>query len=503
MSIVKVSVKWNKEVFKDIEVDTTMPPAVLKAQLFSLTNVPLERQKIMIKGQTIGDDTWGKVQLTNGLTLLLMGTAEAVPELPAEKPKFLEDMTEQQIARAMQFPGGLKNLGNTCYMNATLQCLKSVPELRDSVKQFNISNQHRDGTQMIINALKTTYQQLDSNVDSIMPLTLLASIHREFPRFAEKDDHGHLMQQDANEFWVQMMQILQINLPGIKEQQQIANSIAASNTKSLVDQFFGITVKATLKCDEAPEEPPSISEERLLQLSCFISQDVKYMHTGLKNKLEEKITKRSSTLDRDAQFTKITQLSRLPAYLTIQFVRFFYKDKQNVNAKILKDVQYSIILDVFDLCTPELQKRLMPVREKIKLSDDAKLERDRAKKLGETVVEPKNLSKLQTSFPDDAGSNNSGFYQLIAVLTHKGRSSSSGHYVAWVRRNQTEWLMFDDENVTVVLEEDVIKLSGGGDWHTAYVLIYGPRPVEIEEKDLSAGESSSNTTSLPTTASST
>ena len=37
----------------------------------------------------------------------------------------------------------------------------------------------------------------------------------------------------------------------------------------------------------------------------------------------------------------------------------------------------------------------------------------------------------------DVGSNNSGFYQLNAVLTHKGRSSSSGHYVAWVRRTQS------------------------------------------------------------------
>ena len=34
----------------------------------------------------------------------------------------------------------------------------------------------------------------------------------------------------------------------------------------------------------------------------------------------------------------------------------------------------------------------------------------------------------------DIGSNNSGYYELQAVLTHKGRSSSSGHYVAWVRR---------------------------------------------------------------------
>ena len=36
-------------------------------------------------------------------------------------------------------------------------------------------------------------------------------------------------------------------------------------------------------------------------------------------------------------------------------------------------------------------------------------------------------------FPD-VGSNNSGYYELSAVLTHRGRSSSSGHYVAWVRK---------------------------------------------------------------------
>ena len=38
----------------------------------------------------------------------------------------------------------------------------------------------------------------------------------------------------------------------------------------------------------------------------------------------------------------------------------------------------------------------------------------------------------------DPNSNNSGYYELTAVLTHKGRSSSSGHYVAWVRHKGGE-----------------------------------------------------------------
>jgi len=55
----------------------------------------MERQKIMVKGQTIGDDSWGKINLVNDLT---MGSADAVPELRREKVKFLEDMTSYAIS---------------------------------------------------------------------------------------------------------------------------------------------------------------------------------------------------------------------------------------------------------------------------------------------------------------------------------------------------------------------------------------------------------------------
>ncbi|KOB76910.1 Ubiquitin carboxyl-terminal hydrolase 14 [Operophtera brumata] len=81
-------------------------------------------------------------------------------------------------------------------------------------------------------------------------------------------------------------------------------------------------------------------------------------------------------------------------------------------------------------------------------------------------------------FENDVGSNNSGYYRLQAVLTHRGRSSSSGHYVAWVARNDG-WLRCDDDTVTPVSEEDVLKLSGGGDWHCAYLLLYGPKVLEL------------------------
>lgn len=63
--------------------------------MVSLTNISMERKKIMIKGWTIGDDSWGKINLANDLT---MGSADAIPELPREKVKFEEDMTSYAIS---------------------------------------------------------------------------------------------------------------------------------------------------------------------------------------------------------------------------------------------------------------------------------------------------------------------------------------------------------------------------------------------------------------------
>lgn len=192
--------------------------------------------------------------------------------------------------------------------------------------------------------------------------------------------------------------------------------------------------------------------------------DVKYLQSGLRTRLQESITKHSPKLGRDAVYTKSCRINRLPAYLSIQFVRFQFKERSATNAKILKDIKFTVSLDVFELCTEDLQNKLIPMRDLFKAADDRAVEEAvRQKGGGFKKQDNRPKKKHPFSFPDDAGSNNSGFYDLQAVLTHKGRSSNSGHYLGWVKgKNPNEWFKCDDEDVTLVTEEEVLKLSGGG-----------------------------------------
>ncbi|XP_030557204.1 ubiquitin carboxyl-terminal hydrolase 14 [Drosophila novamexicana] len=475
----KVKVKWGRELYPDIDVNTDEEPILFKAQLFALTGVQPERQKIMCKGGILKDDEWN-LQLKDGAVVLLLGSKDKVPEVPQTPIKFIEDMNDAEAATAMRLPAGLTNLGNTCYMNATVQCLRAVPELRKALEKFQPDGSDASSYAFTISsAMKIVFAQMEKGT-TITPIVLLQALHRASPQFAQTGENGTYRQQDANECWSEILKMLQQKLKPINQESVEVNEKKKHN--SFIEQFFGGTFEVQMTADEAPDEPATVSTENFLQLSCFISMEVKYMQSGLKSKMKEQLVKNSATLGRDAHYTRTYLVSRLPAYLTVQFVRFQYKGKEGINAKVLKDIKFPIDFDAFELCTPDLQNKLCPMRSKFKDHEDKKV--DVVSQINKTAKSPdvdeeNDENKYeQFWFDDDLGSNNSGYYTLKAVLTHKGRSSSSGHYVAWVRSNADIWYKFDDDDVTSVTTDEILRLSGGGDWHCAYVLLYGPKRLE-------------------------
>jgi len=167
----------------------------------------------------------------------------------------------------MDLPAGLSNLGNTCYLNATIQCLKTVSELRQCLEEYtgHLTLNEAEGPHNMTVAMRDCLKSMD-NQATVTPIILVQVLHMIFPRFAEKNDHGTFMQQDANECWTELLRILQQKLCPVK------GSDTAVNFLSIIDQFFGGRFAVTMKNTECEEEPESQAVEDFLQLSCFISQ---------------------------------------------------------------------------------------------------------------------------------------------------------------------------------------------------------------------------------------
>ena len=481
-----VNIKWGKEKFSDVEIDTNEPTEVFRAQLFALSGVPPERQKIMAKGKTLKDSFKG-FPLKNKMMLMMMGSADALPDtVVQDKVVFVEDMDQSDRNKVMKIPLGLNNLGNTCYMNSCIQTLRACPPFLEAMKTAGSPANLNSSPDQIAGELTSTisnvYHMLSSsNEEAVSPFLFWATLRKNYPQFGEMDpSSGGPMQHDANECWTLLMHAFQNKLKAVE------NSTPTGSYTNLIDQQFGIKMESVIKCTETGDnvnEPETKTNETELQLSCFLDKEVKYLMSGIKNKFSGEIEKRAESLDRNAIFSKTTKITRLPAFLAVQMVRFFYKAGKNgaagVNAKILKEIKFPKVLDLKEVCSDELSDKIQKGRDRFDQMDDWKREetlKTKAKGVKQipefenSFLETNSKFLEQSSSTFEAGDNCSGFYELYGVLTHKGRSSDSGHYVAWTRPDPMEdkWFLFDDENVSEVQESQVMDLSGGGDWHCSY-----------------------------------
>merc|ERR1712130_1048486 len=170
-------------------------------------------------------------------------------------------------------------------------------------------------------------------------------------------------------------------------------------------------------------------------------------------------------------------------------VRFFWKQKTQKNAKILRKIIFPIEkLDVYDFCNQDLKDSIEKYRRYKLEKEDKEREKKQAVKIAneeekkqKKEKEEKN-EKAKMDVDVDTGDEEqkvdvskleTGYYELCGIVTHKGRSANSGHYIGYSKDSaRGMWLKFDDEDVTEIKADDVKQLYGGGDHQMAFLCMF-------------------------------
>ncbi|XP_061830124.1 ubiquitin carboxyl-terminal hydrolase 36 [Nerophis lumbriciformis] len=303
--------------------------------------------------------------------------------------------------RVYRVGAGLHNLGNTCFLNSTVQCLTYTPPLANYLLSKEHSRVcHQSGFCMICVMQNHIIQTFANTGNAIKPVSFI----RDLKKIARHFRFGS--QEDAHEFLrytIDAMQKACLNgYPKLDRQTQAT---------TLVHQIFGGYLRSRVKCsicksvsdtydpylDIAVEIRQAVNIVRALEL--FVKPDVlsgenAYMCAKCKKKVPA---------------TKRFTVHRTSNVLTLSLKRF----ANFSGGKITKDVGYPEFLNI----RPYMSQSS-----------------------GDPVM-----------------------YGLYAVLVHSGYSCHAGHYYCYVKASNGQWYQMNDSmvhssNIKVVLNQQAYVL---------------------------------------------
>lgn len=341
---------------------------------------------------------------------------------------------------------GLKNLGNTCFMNSALQCLLHTTPLADyflrglHFKELNLTTRLGSMGYVTLAFARLMKQYWMSNSEEINPQDLHSIIRKYAPRF------GRGTEEDCHELLAYLLDILHEDLNLVKNKpefqdvecendrleefaQESWNNYLMRDRSIIVDLFQGQS-KNTLKCLQCGYtthkfEPfmyislpvPSEKSDKIQLLDCLNEYSKEEM-------LEEKERWTCPKCKMRVEATKKLDIWKLPNILIIHLKRFRYDKKSK--EKLTTFVDFPIVgLD------------LSPIA--------AGVQRDKP------------------------------IYDLFAVSNHKG-SLDKGHYYTFAKnREDNSWYAYNDSEVMTLLPDQIAS-------STAYLLFFCKTSIQKFER---------------------
>uniref|UniRef100_A0A8C1SKK0 Ubiquitin carboxyl-terminal hydrolase n=1 Tax=Cyprinus carpio TaxID=7962 RepID=A0A8C1SKK0_CYPCA len=326
---------------------------------------------------------------------------------PDSKLKKDSDSTIAQCAT------GLRNLGNTCFMNAILQSLRSL------VEEFR----------------KTLCSLWQGSQTAFSPDALFYVIWKIMPSF-----RGY-QQQDAHEFLRYLLDHLHREMQGSKNGSPsptlgfVFFCFFRNGTSTIVTSVFGGILQNEVYCLICGTE--SRKFDPFLDLSLDIPSQFR-----IKTRKDQEPGPTCTLNDCLRSFTDLEELDETELYMCHKCKKrqkstkkFWIQKLPKVLCLHLKRFHWTAFL-----------------RNKIDTYVEFPM---RGLDMKSYLLEPEN------SLPERC------LYDLAAVVVHHGSGIGSGHYTAY-GLHEGQWYHFNDSTVTLVSEEAVLKAK-------AYILFYTER----------------------------
>jgi len=367
------------------------------------------------------------------------------------------------------FPRGFLNLGNTCFLNATLQCLAHLPTFcqcvamldptKNKVVKKNGQRKRHSNGQLITMALRQLIRNvhgLEGNTapkqNPISPKAIVQGLS-----LIDGTNRGYKFrpgrQEDAHEFLVHLLDAMndgELKAAGINQKKSGWRDnlpIPRLDETTFVHRMFGGYLRSQVRCTSCKYK--SNTYDPFLDLSLEVSsKKVNCVYTAFKE------FTRKETLDAANKWkcsgckkrvcpTKQLTCFRPPLSLCIQLKRFSFGG--SMGGYMHHQFGFSHFAGKgMGLIRGgnKIQKSIeFPLTLKLPLSDGRKCE-----------------------------------YELTGIVIHVGHSATSGHYTAFVRRptsKGSEWYNMDDSFVEPVSEKTVLRQKD------AYVLFYCRKEVKL------------------------